>query len=82
MPKTRMNTRKTEKPLRFLGFLFWSEWGDLNPRPLGPEPSALPAALHPGYLFHYNEYFPFCQEGKRNITVKSSSFTARCPARG
>lgn len=31
MPKTRMNTRKTEKPLRFLGFLFWSEWRDLNP---------------------------------------------------
>ena len=28
----------------------WSEWGDLNPRPLGPEPSALPAALHP--VFH------------------------------
>ena len=25
----------------------WSEWGDLNSRPLGPEPSALPAALHP-----------------------------------
>ena len=27
--------------------LFWSEWRDLNPRPLGPEPSALPTALHP-----------------------------------
>ena len=26
---------------------FWSEWRDLNPRPLGPEPSALPTALHP-----------------------------------
>ena len=26
---------------------FWSEWRDLNPRPLGPEPSTLPAALHP-----------------------------------
>ena len=25
----------------------WSEWGDLNSRPLGPEPSALPTALHP-----------------------------------
>ena len=25
----------------------WSEWRDLNPRPLGPEPSALPTALHP-----------------------------------
>ena len=29
------------------GVQLWSEWGDLNPRPLGPEPSALPAALHP-----------------------------------
>ena len=27
--------------------LFWSEYRDLNPRPLGPEPSALPAALYP-----------------------------------
>ena len=25
----------------------WSECGDLNSGPLGPEPSALPAALHP-----------------------------------
>ena len=25
----------------------WSEWCDLNTRPLGPEPSALPAAPHP-----------------------------------
>ena len=25
----------------------WSEWRDSNPRPHGPEPCALPAALHP-----------------------------------
>ena len=25
----------------------WSEWRDLNPRPHGPEPCALPTALHP-----------------------------------
>ena len=25
----------------------WSECGDLNSGPLGPEPSALPSALHP-----------------------------------
>ena len=29
----------------------WSEWRDLNPRPLGPEPSALPAALHPDVVW-------------------------------
>ena len=27
--------------------VFWSEWRDLNPRPHGPEPCALPTALHP-----------------------------------
>ena len=32
--------------------IFWSEWRDLNPRPLGPEPSALPTALHPE-IFNY-----------------------------
>ena len=25
----------------------WSGWRDLNPRPPGPEPGALPTALHP-----------------------------------
>ena len=30
-----------------LSFAIWSEWRDLNPRPHGPEPCALPAALHP-----------------------------------
>ena len=27
--------------------LFWSEWRDLNSRPLDPQSSALPTALHP-----------------------------------
>ena len=26
---------------------FWSEWGDLNARPLEPHSSTLPSALHP-----------------------------------
>ena len=26
----------------------WSEWRDLNPRPLGPEPSAIPSFATPG----------------------------------
>ena len=33
----------------------WSEWGDSNSRPHGPEPCALPTALHPEiiiFLFH------------------------------
>ena len=36
-----------ENPLPFL----WSECGDLNSGPLGPEPSALPSALHPEMSF-------------------------------
>ena len=34
---------------------FWSEWRDLNPRPLGPEPSALPTALHPDIQFFLHD---------------------------
>ena len=30
----------------------WSEWRDLNSRPHGPEPCALPSALHPVDSFH------------------------------
>ena len=33
--------------LQSLSLKYWSECGDLNSGPLGPEPSALPAALHP-----------------------------------
>ena len=32
---------------------FWSEWRDLNPRPLGPEPSAIPNFATPGYFKDY-----------------------------
>ena len=42
--------------------LIWSEWGDLNSRPLGPEPSALPSALHPvRQLLYYSFQSPTCQ---------------------
>ena len=39
---------KTEKPetFRFRAF-YWSEWRDLNSRPLDPQSSARPTALHP-----------------------------------
>ena len=55
---------------------FWSEWRDLNPRPLGPEPSALPTALHPDMsasksfpcprdsVVYYTEFFGRCQVWK------------------
>ncbi len=42
----RIALREKTNP-RVTSTLGKSEWRDLNPRPLGPEPSALPAALHP-----------------------------------
>ena len=40
--------QKVLKPLRFQDF-YWSEWRDLNSRPLDPQSSALPTALHPDF---------------------------------
>ena len=45
--KTVEISSKNPAIVEIAGFLFWSEWRDLNPRPLGPEPSTLPSALHP-----------------------------------
>ena len=44
--KKKLDTNQDTHCIK-IGVQLWSEWGDLNPRPLGPEPSALPAALHP-----------------------------------
>ena len=41
------------RPFRRLFCNFWSEWRDLNPRHLGPKPSALPTALHPDILLNF-----------------------------
>ena len=41
---------KKEIP-KWVSLFLWSERGDLNSRPLGPEPSALPTALLPVSLF-------------------------------
>ena len=38
--------KKAPKPYGFSAFC-WSEWRDLNSRPLDPQSSALPAAPHP-----------------------------------
>lgn len=57
----------------FLSTVFWSEWRDLNSRPLGPEPSTLPTALHPDALSSFTiivafqikvkDYFSKCRSG-------------------
>ena len=50
---------KKRVEINLLSFL-WSEWGDSNARPLGPEPSTLPTALHPDNeqsLHNTNHYF-------------------------
>ncbi len=40
-----------------LRFLRWSEWRDLNSRPLDPQSSALPAAPHPDNVVYYTGRF-------------------------
>ena len=43
--------------------IVWSEWRDLNPRPHGPEPCALPTALHPDVQHgYYKDFSARCQE--------------------
>ncbi len=59
---------------------FWSEWRDLNSRPHGPEPCALPAALHPVKPVYYNDCSGKCQEknpGWARRAQKSRMGTAR-----
>ncbi len=43
--------RRADKRL----LVHWSRRRDLNPRPLGPEPSALPNCATPRQLFYYNK---------------------------
>ena len=66
-PREIENTNNKKRSV-FLDFsrntdLFdWSECGDLNSGPLGPEPSALPAALHPVKLCYYTPFSPFVKD--------------------
>ena len=47
----------------YTGNSLWSEWRDLNPRPHGPEPCALPTALHPDVQHgYYKDFSARCQE--------------------
>ena len=51
----------------------WSEWRDLNPRPLGPEPSTLPSALHPDaeLLLRAHNTSRCCSQHKAHIIYSS-----------
>ena len=69
-----MNAREMEKknPSKPCGSKgnFWSEWRDLNSRPLDPQSSALPTALHPeGLLFEsaYLYYHTFLRNASPNL---------------
>ena len=60
--------KKAPKPYGFSAFC-WSEWRDLNSRPLDPQSSALPAALHPVNVIYdttaylkKQEFFSFFRE--------------------
>ena len=57
----------------------WSEWRDLNPRPLGPEPSALPTALHPASSFRLltrNNAMRYCFALRRTPPYPKKSLQA------
>ena len=53
MVKRTKNKEKTRQNLLILTD-FWSEWQDLNLRPLPPQGSALPTAPHPDTIFLFN----------------------------
>ena len=54
----RKKKNRSIKPKDFiLRFLRWSEWRDLNSRPLDPQSSALPAAPHPDNVVYYTGRF-------------------------
>ena len=64
---SQFSQRKARKNRHFRTKMavFWSEWRDLNPRPHGPEPCALPTALHPdanscfyNYSLYIINFFP------------------------
>ena len=63
-PLFRANKKHTTQTTRVC--FLWSEWRDLNPWPHGPEPCALPSALHPGntavfaVLLYYIIFFEIC----------------------
>ena len=63
-PLLRANKKHTTQIMRVC--FFWSEWRDLNPWPHGPEPCALPSALHPdntavfAVLLYYIIFFEIC----------------------
>ena len=45
--KKKLNTNHDTHCIK-IGVQLWSEWRDSNPRPLGPEPSAIPNFATPG----------------------------------
>ena len=56
--------QKVLKPLRFQDSN-WSEWRDLNSRPLDPQSSALPTALHPDFsdVYAYRSQLVYINTG-------------------
>ena len=60
--KKKLDTRFDTHCIK-TGVQLWSEWRDLNPRPHGPEPCALPTALHPDVQHgYYKDFSARCQE--------------------
>ena len=67
----RKKKNRSIKPKDFiLRFLRWSEWRDLNSRPLDPQSSALPAAPHPDNVVYYTGQFRKMQALLSNFLKK------------
>ena len=49
----RRHAKEKDSDRTLIRVPLWSEWRDLNPRHLGPKPSALPAALHPDFSYFF-----------------------------
>ena len=54
----------------------WSECRDSNPRPLGPEPSAIPNFATPRQPVYYTGLYLDCQEGMWLLHEKTVSYAA------
>ena len=62
--RRKKKTAETVMYQRFQRFCLWSEWRDLNPWPLGPEPSAIPNFATPRCDFQLCHYKWYCTKNQ------------------
>ena len=74
--KVIINKHHNGKKKPHIRLLLWSEWQDLNLRPLGPEPSALPPELHPVTMIFYHSPY-HCQQNCLPLAAPSELLSIR-----